>query len=158
MAPAPPVAPTAVTAALAWWVPAAVVVLAAAGVLVALYFALVRYRVVPPNTRWVPAVCRMDEDTCAKVVDSEYGHLFGLPNAVLGLAWYLLAGVAGVAGLTLGAFPLCATLVLVAGVTVLVSVYLAWALVARLRTHCPLCYASHLLNAALLALFVVGCV
>lgn len=140
------------------WLAGGVVALAAVGVLIALYFTAVRYRWVRPDTRWVPSFCRMDEDTCARVVDSDHGHLFGLPNALFGLAWYLVAGGAGVAGLTTGAVPLCPTLVAVAGLTVAVSVYLAWALLFDLRTHCNLCYTSHVLNGALLVLFVAACV
>lgn len=131
--------------------------LAAVGLFIAVYFTLVTYRIVPPDARWVPSFCRMDEETCAAVIDSEYARVFGVPNCVLGLGWYGAATGAGLAGLTGGTVPLCPTFVLVALVTVVVSVYLAWSLLFRLETHCPLCYTSHLLNGGLLAAFVVAC-
>lgn len=140
------------------WLGLAVLALGATGLPIALYFTLVAYRVVPPDVGWVPRFCRMDEATCARVIDTRHGHLFGLPNGLLGLGWYLLAAVAGAAGATLGSFPLCPTLLLIAGATVAVSVYLAWALLFDLETRCNLCFISHGLNAAILLALAAGCV
>lgn len=140
------------------WIAASIVALGVVGALVAVYFTLVRYRLIRPDAPWVPSFCRMDEDTCATVVDSDHGHLFGPPNSVLGLAWYGAATGAGAAGLVTGQIPLCATLILIAVVSVAVSLYLAYALVRILETHCRLCYTSHLLNGALLVTLAAGCI
>ena len=73
------------------------------------------------------------------ILQTPYARLLGLPNAVLGLGFYLLT--ATVAGLGLaGALPrwLWWTNLVAAGVAVLLAPYLVWALVARLKTWCRL--------------------
>lgn len=119
------------------------------GLLIAIYFTLVTYRVVPPDAAWVPRFCRMEEDTCFTVLDSRYARVLGVPNCVLGLGWYGAALVAGLAGVWTGTVPFVELLTLVGVVSVAISVYLAYALLAILETHCRLCYTSHLLNAGL---------
>lgn len=136
---------------------AAVAGLAAFGLFIAVYFTLVTYRVQPPDARWVPRICRMDGDTCFAVLDSDEARVLGVPNCVVGLGWYGASLAAGVVGGVTGTLPLCPTFVLAGVVSVAVSVYLAWALLFRLETHCKLCYTSHLLNVGLLAAFVWGC-
>lgn len=120
------------------------------GLLIAIYFTLVTYRIVPPDTPWVPRFCRMEEETCFTVLDSDHARVFGVPNCVLGLGWYGAATVGGTVGAVTGTIPFLELLTLVGVVTVAVSVYLAYALLRILETHCRLCYTSHLLNAGLL--------
>ena len=131
--------------------------IAALGLLVSTYFTAVTYQWVRPDASWIPQVCRMDEKTCARIVDTGYGQAFGAPNSVFGIAWYL-----AVAGVTLYRWtgdPLlpCSVLILLAAGVVAFSVYLAWALVQRLGVHCPLCYLSHTLNVGVLVGFVGLC-
>lgn len=138
-------------------VSAALLLVAAVGLLVSVYFTAVTYGWISPDVAWIPEVCRMDERTCARIVDTRYGQAFGAPNSLFGIAWYL-----GVAGLVLWhrfggeALP-CGLLVLLAAGVVGFSVYLAWALIQRLEVHCPLCYLSHGLNGAILVGFVALC-
>lgn len=118
----------------AWWL----LGLSVLGTAVSLYFTLVYYGQV--ESRAVPtALCRRHERSCVTVLATPYARLLGVPNALLGLGFYLLT--AAVAGLELaGALPRWlwqANLVLAAG-TVVVAPYLVWALVARLRTWCGL--------------------
>lgn len=132
-------------------------VLSLVGVANAFYFVGVTYGWLAPDVRWVPRVCRMDEDTCARIVDTRYGRALGLPNAVYGIGWYLI--VLGLAGalLYLGRLPGCQAALLASAGTVLFSIYLIWALVERLDVFCPLCYLGHGLNLAIFALLVAGC-
>ncbi|MDR7416990.1 MAG: vitamin K epoxide reductase family protein [Armatimonadota bacterium] len=123
------------------------------GFLDSLYFVLVQYRILPPNPRWLPRFCRMDEGRCFSILQAPEARLLGIPNSVVGLGIY--PGV--FAAVLLGRFGdrrwLDVALGGAAGAT-LASLYLTWALVRRLRTHCPLCYLAHVVNAALLALLV----
>jgi uncharacterized membrane protein len=127
------------------------------GLLDALYFVLVTYRWIRPDPRWLPPVCRMDEGTCAKVVDTKYARILGLPNAVYGLVWFAISLGAGLALGWSGVLPFCSGFAAVAFATVAMSAYLAWALVVRVRTICVLCFLGHGVNAILLALFAVAC-
>lgn len=138
------------------WIPAALLALAAVGVLDALYFVLVTYGVARPDTKWVPRFCRMDEASCARVLDTRYARVLGLPNAVYGLAWYAVVGAAATLA-SLGEPLPCAPLLAGSAATVLLSAYLAWALLARLRVPCPLCFLGHAVNAALLAALALAC-
>lgn len=139
------------------WPSALLLAAAVVGALDALYFVLVTYGAMRPDARLVPRVCRMDEDSCARIVHTRWGRLLGLPNAVYGLAWYLLVGGVAVADLA-GASPgWCALLLAGAAATVAVSAVLAWALVRRLRVACPLCFLGHGLNVAILGLILWAC-
>lgn len=100
----------------------------------------------------LPAFCRMDEGTCARVVRHRDARLLGLPNAVPGLLFY-----AAVAAYAIGLLPDAARpfLTAAAGASVVVGVYLVYALVAKLRTACVLCYIAHGVNLAILACLLV---
>lgn len=138
----------------------AVILLALAilGFLDALYFVLVDAGRLRPDARLVPPVCRMDEATCARVLDTRYARVFGVSNAALGLVWYGVVAVAAGFALINGEIPYCVIVAAAAGVTVLVSAYLAWALLARLRTPCVLCFVGHSVNALILVALIGACV
>lgn len=128
------------------------------GIADAAYFVGVAYRWFRPDARWIPQVCRMDEDTCASIVDTRYGRVLGgVPNAVFGLAWYVIA--LGAAGwiLVAGHLPTCTLFLIAAAGVVMFSVYLIWALVEKLDVPCPLCYLGHGLNLSLLILYTLAC-
>ena len=109
-----------------------------------------------PDPRWLPSVCRMDEQTCARVVDTPYARVFGVSNAALGLAWYGVVSAAALSGLAGGEVPARTLLVVVSAGTVVLAAYLIWALLARLHTACPLCFVGHGINAAILVLFLLA--
>ena len=112
--------------------------LALLGASISLHFALAYYGL--DEAREVPAaLCRREERVCITILGTPYARLLGVPNAVLGLAFYLLTAAA--AGLALaGALPrwLWLTNLVAAAVTVLLAPYLVWALLARLKTRCHL--------------------
>jgi len=112
--------------------------LALLGLGISFHFTLAYYgRVESPA---VPgALCRREERACITILQTPYARLLGVPNAVLGLGFYLLT--AGVAVLALAAaLPrwLWLTNLAAAAATVLLAPYLVWALRARLRTWCRL--------------------
>lgn len=120
------------------WTAWVLLALAVLGVAISLYFTLVYYGRV--ESREVPALlCRREERSCVTILHTPYARLLGVPNAVVGLGFYLLTGA--VAALALGkALPdwlWWVNLVVAAG-TVLAAPYLVWALVARLKTWCRL--------------------
>lgn len=116
------------------------------GFLDSLYFFLVTYRVMRPDPRWLPAVCRMDEQSCARIVDTPHGRALGLPNSIYGLAWYGLLGAAAQWAIAFGHLPYCDVLVWLSLAPIAFTVYLAWALLYRLHVVCLLCYAAHAIN------------
>jgi uncharacterized membrane protein len=133
---------------------AAIGLLAAIGLAIASYFTAVAYRWIKPDVRWIPAVCRLEERTCATVVFTPSARVFGPPNSLLGQAFYtaLLVGAGGgwLDGPQLWPLYLAASLV-----TVGLGAYLSYALLFVLRVPCPLCFASHGINAVICALLLL---
>ena len=142
-----------------------IVTLSLAGFADALYFAFAYYGRVK-KARWVPEVfCAREGSSCLAVVRTAYGRVFGVPNSLLGILYYvlLIAWAAGGQGMALE-LPLGTHSFLIAfkdlliaasAVTVALGFYLVFALRRILHTDCPLCYAAHAINLALLALLIV---
>ncbi len=131
--------------------------LGAVGFAIALYFTLVTYRWMRPDPRWLPRGCRMGEASCARVVDAPQARVLVVPNSVLGLAWYAGAIGGAVARAATGSWPACTAFLAAGSIAVALGAYLAWALLVRLRAPCPLCFAGHGVNVAIVALVAVDC-
>ncbi len=126
------------------------IILSLAGLINATYFTLAFYRWIEAS-RLVPrSLCRTDESGCLSVIRTPYARIFGLPNSVLGMGFYLSL----LAGIQFGADQAAIRMVLVAlsGIVFLVGLYLIYALRVHLRARCPLCYLAHGINAAILVL------
>jgi uncharacterized membrane protein len=99
------------------------------------------YRVLPS---WLtgPEVCLMEDGGCAVLFRSPRSRLLGVPNALLGVALYVLLAI----GLLLH-WP--AILLLVMTVPALaMSVFLGRSLIVN-RLQCRICWTGHLANAVL---------
>jgi uncharacterized membrane protein len=128
------------------------IALSAAGFALAAYFALAYYGLVRTDSRWLPPFCRMGERTCGTVIHTRYGRLTGIPNSVLALPYYvLIAGVAA-SGMGTGIYMFLDVALGAGAATVLIAAYLIHALTVRLRTICVLCFISHAINGAILAI------
>ena len=133
---------------------AAVAALAAVGLAIATYFTAVAYRWMRPDAAWIPAFCRMGEQTCASIVFTPGARVLGLPNSVLGQVFYaaLLVG----APLGLLDQPLLLALYRAGSLaTVALAVYLSYALLFVMRVPCPLCFASHGINTFIFVLLLL---
>ena len=145
---------------------AAVAVLSLAGLADAFYFTFAYYGRVR-KSRWVPeVVCAREGSSCVTVVRTPYGSVFGLPNSLLGIVYYLLLLMWALAwhsatlsfrvGMIYFSITFTDTLIAAGAVTVALGFYLVYALRRILRTDCPFCYAAHALNVVLLALLVLA--
>ena len=111
-----------------------------------------RYRVLPA---WLtgPAVCKLDDaNGCQVLFRTRYAALLLVPNALLGIACYLLIGIGLVTGRPIH------LLLAGASAALAMSAYLAWVLI-RDRLECRICWTGHAANAALwlgLALRLLG--
>ena len=143
---------------------ALILILSLAGLLNALYFTLAYYGRVR-KARWVPpALCAREGSNCVAVVRTFYARVFGLPNSLVGIAYYLvligwlLAGggqASPPAGTVAWLHGVGWLLVVASGVAVMLGLYLIHALWRILRVHCPLCYAAHAINSVLLVLLIL---
>jgi uncharacterized membrane protein len=112
---------------------ALLLLLAATGLGIAVYFALLFYRVIPPGDS-----CGVGSRSCNTAVFSRDGSLLGFPNSLLGIPFYLLVGLAAVGRLAAGRFLLLDLALLASIATVLVGAYLVYSLFAKLKVLCKL--------------------
>jgi uncharacterized membrane protein len=144
----------------------AVIALSLAGLADALYFTFAYYGRVR-NSRWVPQVlCAREGSSCVTVVRTPYGSVFGVPNSLLGIVYYVLLLIWAVAGqstafgfrLGMTSYSITFTDLLIAAsaVTVGLGFYLVYALRRILHTDCPFCYLAHAINLTLLVLLILA--
>jgi uncharacterized membrane protein len=140
-----------------------IIVLALAGLTISLYFTFAYYGRVK-KLRWIPEIlCAREGSSCVSVVQTPYARVFGVPNSLLGILYYLglllwlSLQVEGMWSLPFGLsiLTLPHLLVVASAVSVLLGFYLVYALRVKLRIDCPLCYAAHAMNAALLVLLLL---
>jgi uncharacterized membrane protein len=112
--------------------------LALGGLALAVYFTLIYYRLIPPDSGSMPRFCRLGEGTCGSVVFSRYGRVFGFPNSLLGLVFYLGLGGVAVSRLVSGTYAALDLLLAAAVASLLLAAYLVYSLFVKLRTPCPL--------------------
>ena len=117
------------------------------------YFTGVAYHWVAPDTRLIPAFCRMGEHTCATIVFTPQARVFGVPNSLLGQLYYATLAIVAVAG---GLDEPSIGLVLLgfSGVTVLLGAYLTYSLLFVTRVNCVLCFTSHAINFVVFAILL----
>jgi uncharacterized membrane protein len=120
------------------------VALATVGLYIAAYFTLVYYGVVRANTKLMPNVCQLEERTCQTVLGTKYARVFGVPNSLLGVLYYLAVIVLLLVGWTAG---LIATATIAAAwFTVALGIFLAYSLFFIIKIPCPLCLTGHTIN------------
>jgi uncharacterized membrane protein len=128
--------------------------LSVTGLLISLLFTLIAMNVLPSNHHLLPQFCRLEPTACASILSTNYARLLRLPNFVAGIFFYLFILI--VAVLPHQHETLLPVAVAVSFLAVAVSLYLLHALIVKLRTHCPLCYASHAINVLILLFLVLS--
>jgi uncharacterized membrane protein len=143
-----------------------IIILSFAGLANALYFTFAYYGRIK-KARWVPEIlCAREGSSCVTVVQTPYARVFGVPNSLLGIIYYLLLIVSvfkewwipldvpfnGTYYAMGNSFQL---LTVASAITLLLGFYLIYALRRKLHTHCPLCYLGHAINATLLVLLLL---
>ena len=136
------------------------VILALAGLADALYFTFAYYGRIR-KARWVPEIlCAREGSSCVTVVQTPYARVFGVPNSLLGIFYYVSLSAWAMVGRDVGIsfdgvmVSLVWLLIAASAVTVILGFYLIYALRRKLHTDCPMCYAAHAINAALLVLLI----
>lgn len=131
----------------------------------ALYFTFAYYGRIK-KARWVPEIlCAREGSSCVTVVQTPYARVFGLPNSLLGIVYYIALIVGALTDWSYGInlyiqstgikYPFgLVLLILASAVTVVLGFYLVYALRRKLHTHCPMCYLGHAVNATLFILLM----
>ncbi len=134
-----------------------IIVLSLAGLLNSFYFTLAYYGRIK-KARWVPEVlCAREGSSCVTVLQTPYARVFGVPNSLLGVTYYV-----GLLVWALGCqrveedFPwFLWVLLTAASISLVMARYLTYALREKLRLTCPLCNLAHIVNIALAVLLVL---
>ena len=144
-----------------------IIVLALAGLADALYFTFAYYGRIK-KARWVPEVlCAREESSCVNVVQTPYARVFGLPNSLFGIVYYLflMLGTTSDWGAEITpAFIAVSGRIVELGLlvaifssagTVILGLYLIYSLRRKLHVDCPLCYTAHAVNTVLFILLIL---
>jgi len=141
-----------------------IVLLSLGGLADALYFTLAYYGRIR-KARWVPEIfCAREDSNCVTVARTSYARVFGVPNSLLGVFYYVLLAVwigfvprhVSISGQVLRPFETLGLLLLGVSISsVVLGFYLIHALRRVLHTHCPLCYAAHAINILLFVLLIL---
>ncbi len=123
-----------------------------AGMLVSLYFVLVYHQIFPPDASFVPRVCRMDRGSCDSVLSTAEARMLGIPNFHLGLGYYMLLIVVSLEWTPWSEFR--EALIFASTVTVVMSVYLSYSLLRKIRSRCNLCFIAHGVNITIFILLL----
>jgi uncharacterized membrane protein len=130
----------------------ALISLSTIGFLISLYFALVHRNIIRPDATWIPAFCRIDEQSCGSILRTPEAKIIRIPNFYLGIGYYVLLIVLCFFPSLIKEFLL--ELRTLSGFTVFVGAVLAYTLIWRLRVSCVLCFTSHAINLALFLMFL----
>jgi uncharacterized membrane protein len=139
-----------------------IVALSFAGLLISLYFTFAYYGRIK-KASWVPEIlCAREGSSCVTVLQTPYARVFGVPNSLLGIVYYLLIIAVAAHGLETPlhgvhyVVPPIHIVFLPSLATVLLGFYLVYALWQKLAIHCALCYATHALNLVLFVLLMAA--
>ena len=107
---------------------------------------------IAPKQIWIPKFCELKSSQCLSIVESKYGQIFGLTNALLGI--FVLIGYAIILiGTSLNYInqniPLYIGCLIVA-----IGIYLIYGLI-RLKVNCKICLFVHFLNAVILMMQII---
>ena len=142
-----------------------IIALSLAGLANSVYFTFAYYGRVK-KSRWIPEIlCAREGSSCVTVVQTPYARVFGVPNSLLGIlyyvaliGWFFLPNAwLVVHGWTIPLARAALWLLLpVSAATVALGFYLVYALRRILHIDCPLCYTAHAINLAIFVLLLLS--
>jgi len=101
---------------------------------------------------WIPLFCQIDKRTCIDIVDTPFGSIAGVPNALSGTV-FLLVYASTLFGSYLGNIPVSIPF-LMGMFTMIIGLYLVYGLV-KLSTKCMICLTVHIFNLIIFALQLI---
>lgn len=113
-------------------------ILGAIGLLLSIYAYYIEYE--SRKHKHYHAVCDLnDQVSCTKAFSSKYGHIMGVSNSLFGVLFYILIIVLVI--LSLPNIILYLSIISLIG-----SIYLAYASYFKLKNFCLICNAIYLIN------------
>jgi uncharacterized membrane protein len=125
------------------------------GFLISFYFTLVYYQRIPANYYLVPRICRMKESTCQTVLSTRDARVFGIPNSALGVLFYGIVFLITLVGGWDAGRLVHRLFLWISILVLLLSLYLSYSLLFKIRIRCPLCFVSHGINVLIALLLFI---
>lgn len=101
---------------------------------------------------WIPRFFELESSHCLSIVETKYGQIFGLPNALWGI--FVLLGYAIILICTSLGYIGPIISLYIGGFIVVISIYLIIGLI-QLRVTCRICLLVHFLNASILLIQII---
>jgi vitamin-K-epoxide reductase (warfarin-sensitive) len=117
-------------------------ILTISGFLISLYAFYIEKKMTK-NPEYKPVCDLSDKVSCSKPIKSPYGKFFPVPNSIIGMIFYALMFLIALFG--------CQTLVFYGAVAAcLVSIFLAYILLVKIKSYCLICFSMYVVNILLL--------
>ena len=126
--------------------------LAISGGAFSFYFYGVYKNWIRPHQIWIPTFCELNSNQCVSIVDTKYGRLLGLPNALIGIFLFLSYAIILICVALKYIDPIIP--LYIGGFTIIIGLYLVYGLY-RLRVVCKVCLLVHLLNAIIFTMQLI---
>ena len=107
---------------------------------------------IAPKQIWIPKFCELRSSQCLSIVESKYGQIFGLTNALLGI--FVLIGYAIILIATSLDYINQNIPLYIGCLIVSIGIYLIYGLI-RLKVNCKICLFVHFLNAVILMMQII---
>ena len=101
---------------------------------------------------WIHRFFELESSHCLSIVETKYGQIFGLPNALSGI--FILLGYAIILICTSLGYIGPIISLYIGGFIVIISIYLIIGLI-QLRVTCRICLLVHFLNASILLIQII---
>lgn len=119
-----------------------IILLALAGIVISIYAYTVETNI-GRNAEYKPMCDISDKVSCSRVMQSGYGKILGISNALIGAAFYSLIFI-------LASFSAATIIFYISIAAVLVSIGLAYLSYFRIKSFCLVCTSVYVINILLL--------
>lgn len=127
--------------------------LAVAGGALSFYFYGVYKEFLSGRQWWIPSLCRIDNRACIDIIETPFGSIAGVPNALSGTI-FLFGYAYTLFGSYLGNIPVSIPF-LMGMFTMFIGLYLVYGLV-KLSAKCVVCLIVHALNLIIFTLQLIS--
>lgn len=118
---------------------------------ISLYFLFTYHGLAKPSNKLIPInIC--SKNTCHSILQTRFSKVFKIQNFYLGMVYYYIIFI--LSFFKLPEFILISVIV-VAWLVVFFSLYLAYALIFKLKTACNLCFTAQIINLLIAILYTI---
>lgn len=137
-------------------IPTVIGCLALAGLGLCAFLTLAHFDLIVINSAGSTGACDFAAGSCESVITSDKYDIAGIPNALLGAAYFAIVLAAVYTRLIIGHWPSPWALLSIIGAGIAFSAYMIHLLIFQLGIPCPYCLTAHALNGTLALLYIIS--